>query len=116
MIKKGAMLIETAQELLDETMASLSENKTTPPTRVLQEGHNSEHSHLKTPMEQADELDENLDKVLNSLGQDLLHADHLAHQVGLSSEETLAALTELELMGHVLAESGNRWIRANGVS
>jgi hypothetical protein len=27
----------------------------------------------------------------------------------------LAALTELELLGLALAESGNRWVRANGV-
>jgi DNA processing protein len=35
--------------------------------------------------------------------------------VGLDTETTLAALTELELLGLVLGESGNRWVRSNGV-
>jgi len=115
MIKKGAMLVETAQELLDEASASLQEHKVSTLTHLLQEDNNDCPADLNCTDDNGSELDEELQRVLRLLGHDPLHADTLAEQVNLSSEDTLAALTELELMGLILAESGNRWVRTNGV-
>lgn len=115
MIKKGAFLIETAEEMLDEASASLPEYKTSTLTPLLQEDDNACHTDLNCADDTDTELEEDLKLVLRHLGHDPLHADSLAGQLNLSSEDTLTALTELELMGLALAESGNRWVRANGV-
>lgn len=115
MIKKGALLVETAQELLDEARASLPEYKTGTSTHLLQEDDNACHADLNCAHDTDTELEEGLKLMLKHLGHDPLHADALAQQLGLSSEDTLTALTELELMGLALSESGNRWVRANGV-
>lgn len=115
MIKKGAQLIETAPELLEEALASLPESKISCLPLMLQEDDSLCHTVLNCDMDTDTELDESLSQVLESLGHDPVHADTLAQQLGLSSDETLAALTELELGGLVLCESGNRWLRTNGV-
>jgi DNA processing protein len=112
MIKKGALLIETAQELLEEAKASLPEYKI---ASVLQEDDSDCHIEMNYNMDTDTELDEELGRVLKQLGHDPVHTDTLAQQLGLGTEDTLAALTELELLGLALAESGNRWVRANGV-
>jgi DNA processing protein len=112
MIKKGAMLIETAQELLDEVQASLPVFKI---TAMLQEDDNDCHTTMNCSMDTDMELDEELSRVLQCLGHEPAHSDTLAQQLGLDTETTLAALTELELLGLVLGESGNRWVRSNGV-
>lgn len=115
MIKKGALLVETAQELLDEAKATLPEHKTSTLSHLLQEDDSTCHTDLSDTNDTDTELEEGLKKVLGHLGHDPLHADTLAEQLNLSSEDTLTALTELELIGLALAESGNRWVRANGV-
>jgi DNA processing protein len=112
MIKKGAMLIETAQELLDEVQAGLPAFKT---AVVLQEDDSDCHIAMNYSMDTDVELDEELSRVFQCLGHDAVHSDTLARQLGLDTETTLAALTELELLGLVLGESGNRWVRSNGV-
>ena len=115
MIKKGAMLVETAQELLDEAAATLPEYKTPHNLALLQE----EHTHCDDESEQTPApeavLDTNLKAVLNSLGHEPVHVDTLAGQLGFSTEDTVAALVELELLGLTLGEAGNRWVRTNGV-
>mgnify|MGYP006146833081 CR=1 FL=1 len=115
MIKKGAQLVETAQELLDEASACLPEHKSSTQAHLLQEDNNDCPVDWNCAGAPGSELEPGLKRVLHLLGHEPLHADTLAQQVDLSSEETLAALTELELMGLILAESGNRWVRANGV-
>lgn len=112
MIKKGALLVETAQELLDESLASLPEYKI---AWMLQEDDKPCHEDLNCHGDTDTEMDESLIRVLTGLGHDPLHVDALADQLGLNAEDTLAALTELELLGQVLSESGGRWVRANGV-
>lgn len=112
MIKKGALLVETAQELLEEAKASLPEYKI---ASVLQEDDSDCQTILGCNMDTDTEPDEELGRVLQFLGHDPVHTDTLAQQLGLDTEDTLAALTELELLGLALGESGNRWVRSNGV-
>ncbi len=112
MIKKGALLTETAQELMEEAQASLPEFKH---ACVLQEDDSDCHTEMTCTMDTGALQDEELGRVLQCLGHDPVHTDTLAQQLGLDSEDTLAVLTELELLGLVLGESGNRWVRANGV-
>lgn len=112
MIKKGAMLIETAQELLDEASASLPLHKK---PCLLQEDDSACHMDLNFGLDTDVPLEDNLNTVLACLGHDPVHADTLATQLGWGAEDTLAALTELELLGMALGENGNRWVRANGV-
>ncbi|BET24551.1 DNA protecting protein DprA [Limnobacter thiooxidans] len=115
MIKKGALLVETAQELLDEAAATLPEYKTPFNPSLLQE----EHTHCDDEFERAPTphagLDTSLKAVLDSLGHEPVHVDALAGQLGFSTEDTVAALVELELLGLTLGEAGNRWVRSNGV-
>lgn len=115
MIKKGALLVETAQEMLEEALATLSEHKNIHLPQVLQEGNNVSCEVSNCDENIDTEMDENLAKVLLGLAHTPIHADALAVQLGLTSEDTLAALVELELLGRVLGEIGNRWVRANGV-
>lgn len=115
MIKKGAQLVETAQELLEEAMASLPEHKMTCFPVVLQEDDSAGNDLLNCDSDTDSDLEEGLATVLVKVGHEPVHADTLAQQLGANSEDTLAALTELELLGLVLGESGNRWVRTNGV-
>lgn len=112
MIKKGALLVETAQELMEEAKASLPAYKL---ASVLQEDDSDCHTEMTCTIDTDAEPDEELGRVLQYLGHDPVHTDTLARQLGLGTEDTLAALTELELLGLVLSESGNRWVRSNGV-
>lgn len=115
MIKKGALLVETAQELLDEALATLPEHKKPCTPALLQEGHtrgDDEFEQAPTPQAQ---LDACLKAVLDSLGHEPVHVDALAGRLGFNTEDTVAALVELELLGLTLGEAGNRWVRSNGV-
>ncbi|HEX4842623.1 MAG TPA: DNA-processing protein DprA [Limnobacter sp.] len=110
MIKQGALLIETAQDLLDEVLASLPGHRQPVPT-VLQEADSACHAGATFAAEQLTELEATLAKVLAQVGHEPLHADSVAQMAGLAPDEALGALTELELMGLLVAEPGNRWVR-----
>lgn len=121
MIKQGALLIETAQELTHEALAQLAPNKQAWPIRFSQTHGSADHAEPErrgSPKRgpcPSPALEPELARVLNHLGTEPLHADSLAGELNLSADDALAALTELELLGEVLCEPGNRWIRANGV-
>ncbi len=121
MIKQGALLIETAQELTGEAQAQLPPHKqpcqakhSQPQDDTGEHPANKRQASLPAPGHDP-VLDAELARVLHHLGTEPLHADALAGELNLSPDDTLAALTELELLGAVLCEPGNRWIRANGV-
>ncbi|MCQ8895589.1 DNA-processing protein DprA [Limnobacter humi] len=110
MIREGAILVETAQQVLDEALAQLPPGKpgprhspgvlcTTDNDGVLAAGESATAS---SP--QASGLLKHLDTQAQSV-------DELAQLAGLSPEDTLCALTELELDGLVLCEAHGRWIR-----
>ena len=121
MIKQGALLVETAQELTTEALAQLPLHKQ--PCQARHSNHHDradEHAvhqrHASLPTLGHDlVLDAELIRILDHLGTEPLHADALAGELNLSPEDALAALTELELLVAVLCEPGNRWISGNGV-
>lgn len=113
MIKKGALLVETAQELLEEAVAILPLHKAAALPSA--GGVDETESRPELSSERPDSLPAELAKVLNALETEPLHADQICREAGTGLEATLAALTELELMGLALGESGNRWFRSNGV-
>jgi DNA processing protein len=115
MIKKGALLIETAQELLDETLSSLAPYKKTCANNLLQEDHSNSLDIFNSMINSQEDLDTSLVQVLANLSYEPVHIDALAHRLGINTEDTLAALTELELLGFIALETGNRWVRINGV-
>lgn len=103
MIKQGAGLVETVDDVLKEVLASLSPHK-----RAAQQAHpkNVEEEQHSPP---DNTFDENTQKLLACLSHSPCAVDRLAQKAGLSSENTLAILTELELEGIVLCEAGHRW-------
>ncbi|HEX4878554.1 MAG TPA: DNA-processing protein DprA [Limnobacter sp.] len=111
MIKQGALLIETARDLLDEVQASLATHRRAAAT-VLQEDDTANPGTAMFADEDLNNLESGLAQVLAQVGYEPLHADQVAQMAGMAADDVLSALTELELMGLLLAEPGNRWVRA----
>jgi len=88
LIKQGAKLVETAQDILEE-LGDFAE-----PADV-------------TPAAAAD--DENL--LLAAIGHDPCDLDELANRTGLSTDELLVELLGLELAGEIAPLPGNRYQR-----
>lgn len=59
------------------------------------------------------DLDENSFKVYNSLSKDGKHLEIIVQQSGLNLNEVLSILTELEILGIIIAYSGNRYGLSN---
>jgi DNA processing protein len=103
MIKQGAGLVETVDDILQEVQAGLAPHKqASDPTSSK---NVEEEQHLST----SPTFDETTQKLLSCLSHTPSTVDHLAQTADLSSENTLAILTELELEGIVLCEAGQRW-------
>ena len=90
LIKQGAKLVESAQDILDELSPSFARSQTESPS----EAANSLHQPL-----------------LNALGHDPSTLDQLIHRSGLTAERVLAMLTELSLEGIVTNLPGGRYQR-----
>ena len=87
LIREGAKLVETAQDVLEELGMA---------TPALQSGP-------EAPMSEG--------ALLDALGGDPADVDTLVARSGLSAEEVVAGLTGLELTGDVAALPGGRWQR-----
>lgn len=103
MIKQGAGLVETVDDILKEVQAGLAPHKHAAPQSSPQSVE--EEQHLSTPPT----FDKSTQKLLTCLSHSPRTVDHLAQTADLSPENTLAILTELELEGIVLCEAGQRW-------
>ena len=105
MIKKGALLVETADEIGDEIRCSL------PPDKI--ELLKARNQKMTTPGDDAVcELPPAFKTLLKQLTGEPLHLDDLARQAQLAVDQALCCLTELELEGWVINEPGNRWALA----
>lgn len=112
LIREGAKLVETAQDILDELpslcsraqfdLALAQANPKHPPAKKIsgqtKPGAPSAHEH----------------PVLTALGYDPVDFDVLIARAQLDAESLLATLTELELTGEVVALPGARWQRLAG--
>lgn len=106
MIKKGALLVETANEVIDETAATLAPGRQSfdvlpLPTEEIADGGASEGA-----------LSEECRQVLSVLDFERCGFDSLVQRLQRPADWVLSALTELELEGWVFNEAGNHWIRA----
>lgn len=102
LIKQGAKLVETAQEVLDELPALAT---ATPGPCA--------HSQASEPADPAEDLanDPAGDPVLDALGHDPATLDALAARTGLDTASLLARLLELELQGALARMPGGRYQR-----
>ena len=91
LIRDGAKLVETAQDILEELGMAVPAAGIT--------------KHTANP------VPPNEDKVLAALGGDAADADTLVARTDLASEVVVAALTNLELAGQVAAIPGGMWQR-----
>jgi len=92
LIREGAKLVETAQDILDELGASV-------------------HATAPAASPRLDTVDASTSAVLDALGWDPADVDTLSARTGLPAAAVLAALTTLELARGVAALDGGRWQR-----
>ncbi|MDX1670466.1 MAG: DNA-processing protein DprA, partial [Limnobacter sp.] len=101
MIKKGALLVETLDDIEEECKASLPE------------GLMPAIPAKSSPEEKAETTEAllNQEKSVcpNWLDAEPTHIDELGRRSGLCAEELLSQLTELELEGIAVCDHGNRW-------
>jgi DNA processing protein len=93
LIRDGAKLVETAQDILDELKLPVIASGVSPPP------------------DDRDPPDATGAALLLALGHDLLDGDTLAARCGLAASKVMATLTALELSGRVAAIAGGLWQR-----
>lgn len=104
MIKQGALLVETAQEIDAELRSTLDPSKL-----VGVQKRQSERT--DSIAESAASLPDDWRHLLEHLTASPQHLDELAKSAKIHVEQALGYLTEMELDGWVVNEPGNRWIK-----
>ena len=97
LIKDGAKLVETVDDVLDEVGRITAPAPRTPQTN---KGSGSIHT----------------DGILQAMGFDPVDVDTLAGRLGLTPGEVYAMLLELEIQGHVDSMTGGRYQRRTSVN
>jgi DNA processing protein len=100
LIRQGAKLVETAEDIYEELAAILGGRQSVASTTTAE---------LPLP-----DLDEEYQHLLSCLGYDPQPIDTLVERSGLTAEEVCSMLLVLELQGMVVASAGGRYSRANG--
>jgi DNA processing protein len=100
LIKQGAKLVESAQDVLDELLPQLDDRL---------------RSHLPEQVRQREETDASLDaleaRVYDLLSHEPLHIDELIERSGMTAGEVTAVLLGLELKQHARQLPGPSYLR-----
>lgn len=126
LIREGAKLIDSVDQLLEELAPQLREYLSMPasppaadPAEILpKERQAQECSHpLPSPsaaLMSASGLDGDYQRLLEAMGQDPVATDELVARTALSAQEVSSMLLLLELQGHVSCLAGGRYCRHHG--
>ena len=101
LIRQGALLTETIDDLLAEIGPQLGERHAAIPEREPSPGVGDDQSH-----------DPDYARVLDALGWDPISVDTLIERSGLTAAEVSSMLLIMELRGDVLATAGGKYSRA----
>jgi DNA processing protein len=96
LIRDGAKLVETAQDVLEELHFETAASSAAP---------------APTPPASSAAVSEPAERVLSALGRDPTGIDQLATRSGLPADAIAAALVELEIGGHLVVLSGGLYQR-----
>ncbi len=102
LIRNGAKLVETAQDVLEELAPLLRS--------VLSESSAASVVHTEAPY--GPKLDADYQQLLAAMGHDPVAVDELIRRVGLPAEAVASMLLLLELEGYVSSYPGGRYCRA----
>jgi len=110
LIKQGAKLVETAQDILEELAPVLM--------AFLGPDHQQPLPLAQVPATASDRkeavragLDEDYRRLLTAMGQDPVHADTLIQRTGMAANDVSSMLLLLELEGWIAACPGGRYCR-----
>ena len=104
LIREGAKLVETAEDILEE-LGALAMHLAMPPEQTeTAPGQEAVNPGVKEP-------DTEYLVLLEALGHDPLGVDHLVRRTGLTPEVVSSMLLSLELQGHVSALGGGKYAR-----
>ncbi len=114
LIREGAKLVETAEDVLEELRGRLGWAAQTPRTpRAQLTADRSATAAAAPPPRQAPlPIDEDAARVLQAMGHDPADIDQLAGRCGLTVDALYAILLALELDGHIARLPGGRFQRA----
>jgi DNA processing protein len=108
LIREGAKLIETAEEILEE-LRPLSERLGQALSRRLASQPDENSQREQTAL--GDDLDEDHRRVLEAIGYDPVPVDEIIRRTQLTAAEVSSTLLLLELNGHATAHPGGRYSR-----
>ena len=120
LIRQGAKLVETAQDILEEIAAQLApylqEGSSPTPSLSLTSKARSNRSNLveqnkKPVFEITWDMDEEHKSILSALGSEPLPVDQIIINTGLTAEVVSSILLMLELQGYVVACGGGHYMR-----
>ena len=97
LIRQGAKLVETAQDVIEELGPMLSHVRPPP------------HSETPSPSDRPPEWDEEYELLLGGMEYEPLHIDLLIQRTGLTAESVSSMLLLLELEGYVSPSPGGRY-------
>jgi len=109
LIRQGARLVETAEELLEDIAALVGELAGELRARLDQDSPDP-HSHGGTPGT-GPSADSPAGRLLEAIAYDPVSVDGLIERTGMSTREISALLIELELAGHISPQGGDRYVR-----
>jgi len=109
LIKQGAKLIENVEDILEEIMPQVGrEPNSTKPERRQQQTDDHDKNHKPSPDSFLTSVEKTLWQVLS---QKPVPIDHIITSTGLTTQQVLSILLNLELQGLIEQKPGGTYIR-----